>query len=102
MKSVFITMLVIICFITAMVFSANNTAMVNINYFVAQGNFNVSHVIGVAFILGFVICWLIFLSFYVTLKFKLRLATKKLDKLNQNAASTSLEITSASTAPTNV
>ncbi len=81
MKSVFITMLVVICFVAAMIFSANNTALVNINYFVAQGDFNISHVIGFAFLLGFIICWLIFLSFYITLKFQLRSANKKLARL---------------------
>lgn len=103
MKSVFITMLVVICFIAAMIFSANNAAMVNINYFIAQGDFNISHVIGFAFLLGFVICWLIFLSFYVTLKFQLRSANKKLERLNASLATQkAAETEIASTAPANV
>jgi len=79
-------MLVVICFIGAMIFSANNTAIVNINYFVAQGNFNISHVIGFAFILGFIICWLIFLSLYVGVKLKLRFAHKKIERLEKKPA----------------
>jgi len=79
-------MLVVICFIGAMIFSANNTDMVNINYFVAQGDFNISHVIGFAFILGFIICWLIFLSLYVGVKLKLRFANKKIEKLEKTGA----------------
>jgi len=101
MKSVFITMLVITCFIAAMVFSANNTAMVNINYFIAQGNFNVSHVIGGAFLLGFAICWCIFLSFYVTLKFKLRAANKKLAKIDRTTSDTGVLVQESPT-PANV
>jgi len=101
MKSIFITMLVVICFVAAMIFSANNTAMVNLNYFIAQGDFNVSHVIGFAFLLGFIICWLIFLSFYVSLKFQLRSANKKLAK-TASAKSVTTELTVEGTAPANV
>jgi len=84
MKSIFITMLVIICFVAAMIFSANNTAMVNINYFVAQSSFNVSHVIGSAFFLGFVLSWLVFLSIHFKLKLRLRQAKKSLAQAQGN------------------
>lgn len=90
MKSIFITMVVVIFFVTAMIFSANNTRMVTINYFIAQGDFNISHVIGVAFLFGFLICWVIFVSFYLTMKFKLRLVNKKLIKLETQAITTPL------------
>jgi len=84
MKSIFTTMLVIICFVAAMIFSANNTAMVNINYFIAQSSFNVSHVIGCAFFLGFVLSWLVFLSIHFKLKLKLRQVKNSLAQVQSN------------------
>ena len=83
MKSFFATLIVFICFFIAVIFSANNNAQVNINYFIAQSEFNISHVIGLSFLTGFVICWSIFYSLYLGLKFKLKLANRKVDKLNK-------------------
>ena len=83
MKSFFARLIVFICFFIAVIFSANNNAQVNINYFIAQSEFNISHVIGLSFLTGFVICWCIFYSLYLGLKFKLKLANRKVDKLNK-------------------
>ena len=87
MKSFIATLVVVICFITAMVFSVKNTAIVNINYFIAQSDFNISHVIGLAFLTGFVICWRIFYSMYIALKLKLRFANRTIAKLSNQQAS---------------
>ena len=61
MKTIVMILLVLIFFVAAMVFSASNTGMVSINYLIAQSDFNISAVIGVSFISGFLICWCILL-----------------------------------------
>ncbi|MDP2560334.1 LapA family protein [Psychrobium sp. 1_MG-2023] len=86
MKSVIATIVVILFFVMAMIFSASNKEMVTINYLIAQGSFNVSHVIGLAFISGFVICWFIFYSLYIGLKIKLNIANKKITRLADSPA----------------
>ncbi|NRA70628.1 MAG: DUF1049 domain-containing protein [Gammaproteobacteria bacterium] len=84
MKTIVMILLVLIFFVAAMVFSASNTGMVSINYLIAQSDFNISAVIGVSFISGFLICWCIFYSLYIGLKLKLRVMTKKLVQSDKN------------------
>jgi len=91
MKVVLTTMIVIVFFAVAMLFSASNEAMVDLNYLVGNGNFNVSFLIGLAFLSGFLICWLIFYSMYLTLKFKMSALTKKMAKLQLSDSSISLK-----------
>jgi putative membrane protein len=86
MKTIFATLIVVIFFAAAMIFSASNTALVPINYLIAQGEFNVSAVIGVAFLSGFVLCWCIFYSLYIGLKFKLKSTSKKLIQAKKDVA----------------
>jgi len=86
MKTIFATLIVVIFFAAAMIFSTSNTGTVPINYLIAQGSFNVSTVIGVAFLSGFLLCWCIFYSLYLGVKFKLKSTTKKLTKAEKDVA----------------
>jgi lipopolysaccharide assembly protein A len=80
MKTIIAILIVVLFFVAAMIFSSNNTDVVTINYLIAQGSFNVSLIIGVAFLAGFLLCWCIFYSLYIGLKFKLKISTKKLEQ----------------------
>lgn len=80
MKVILTTMFVIVFFAIAALFSAVNTTTVDLNYLVGQGNFNVSTLLGLAFVSGFLICWVIFYSMYLHLKLKLAMTNKKLHK----------------------
>lgn len=85
MKTIIATLVVVLFFAAAMIFSASNTEVVTINYLIAQGTFNISTIIGVAFLTGFLLCWCIFYSLYIGLKFKLKVTTKQLTQA-KNAA----------------
>ena len=85
MKTVIATLVVVIFFAAAMIFSASNIEVVSINYLIAQGTFKISTVIGVAFLSGFLLCWCIFYSLYLALKFKLKSTTKKLMQAQKDA-----------------
>jgi len=86
MKTIIATLIVVVFFAAAIIFSSSNTDMVSINYLIAQGSFNVSTVIGAAFLSGFLLCWCIFYSLYIGLKFKLKSTTKKLTKAEKDVA----------------
>jgi uncharacterized membrane protein YciS (DUF1049 family) len=81
MKVVLTTMIVIVFFTLAMLFSASNEAMVELNYLVGNGTYNVSYLIGLSFVSGFFICWIVFYSMYLQLKLKMSLLRKKMNKL---------------------
>lgn len=81
MKVVLTTMIVVVCFCIAALFSASNNTMVELNYLIGNGSFNISYLIGLGFVTGFVICWIIFYSMYLQLKLKLSLQRKKIIKL---------------------
>lgn len=85
MKTIIAILVIVLFFAAAMVFSASNTEVVNINYLIAQGTFNVSAVIGISFLSGFLLCWCIFYSLYIGLKFKLNASTKKLEQAKSDA-----------------
>lgn len=81
MKVVLTTMIVIVFFTVAMLFGMSNEAMVDLNYLIGRGNFNISYLIGLSFLSGFVICWALFYSMYLQLKLKMAVLRKKLKKL---------------------
>lgn len=83
MRSVIAVMVICVFFIAALLFSSSNTDVVTINYFVAQGTFKVSTLLGVAFFGGFLICWIVFSLLYWGLKLKLRSLNKKLTQQQQ-------------------
>jgi len=91
MKVVLTTMIVIVFFTVAMLFGMSNEAMVDLNYLVGHGNFNISYLIGLSFLSGFVICWALFYSMYLQLKLKLSLLNKKLKKLEGDESSPDLK-----------
>lgn len=91
MKVVLTTMIVIVFFTVAMLFGMSNEAMVDLNYLVGSGNFNISYLIGLSFLCGFIICWALFYSMYLQLKLKVSLLNKKLNKLALDEPSPALK-----------
>jgi len=91
MKVVLITMIVIVFFTIAMLFSVSNEAMVDLNYLIGHGNFNVSHLIGLSFLSGFIICWILAYTIHLKLKVKLSFLRKKLNKLELKDSSVALK-----------
>lgn len=92
MKVVLTTMIVLIFFTVAMLFSASNQATVELNYLIGTGIFNVSYLLGIAFVSGFVICWIIFYSMYLQLKLRLNLVRKKLEKTQTSIVTVSEKV----------
>ncbi|WP_095499007.1 LapA family protein [Paraferrimonas haliotis] len=80
MKTLLVAVIVILLFLIALAFGAQNEQLVSINYFVAQGEFRLPVVLSVTFIAGFASCWLISIVFVVKLKLALRKATRLLHK----------------------
>ncbi|WP_067654871.1 LapA family protein [Ferrimonas marina] len=72
MKAFFITVVVAALFIVALAFGARNEQMVQINYFIAQGEFLLSWVLAATFLAGFVISWLLALWVVTKQKFAIR------------------------------
>ena len=83
MRTVIAILVICVIFIAALLFSSSNTEVVTINYFVAQGTFKISTLLGLAFFSGFVICWAAFAILYWGLKLKLRSLNKRLSQQQQ-------------------
>ncbi|MEF1187141.1 lipopolysaccharide assembly protein LapA domain-containing protein, partial [Vibrio sinaloensis] len=52
--------IVLALFLVALALGSQNQAIVNFNYLIAQGEFHLSTLLGVVFVTGFAISWLIF------------------------------------------
>lgn len=87
MKVVLITMIVIVFFTIAMLFNVSNEAMVDLNYLIGNGNFNISYLMGLSFLTGFIICWILVYTMYLKLKLKMTFLRKKIIKLESNNSS---------------
>lgn len=88
MKSFLIAVIIGILFLVALCFGASNEQIVQINYFIAQGEFRLPLVLAWVFLSGFLISW-IFAGFYIIkLKLSLRACRKKLIPTTQGLVST--------------
>ncbi|MBM7072693.1 DUF1049 domain-containing protein [Shewanella sp. OPT22] len=83
MKSFFITVVVALCFILALIFGAQNEQTVTISYFIAKGEYKLPMVLAVVFLLGFTISWLFAGYQILKLRVTLRRANKKLASLEE-------------------
>ncbi|TKB57515.1 LapA family protein [Ferrimonas aestuarii] len=83
MKALLITIVVVCCFLIVMAFGARNDVMVNINYFIAQGEFALPMVLAAVFFGGFVISWLITMTLMIQQRFKLNRARFKIQQLEK-------------------
>lgn len=93
--------LVLVLFLVALALGAQNQEVVTFNYLVAEGEFHLSTLIGVLFVLGFVIASLIFGSMYFKSQLQVRKLNRKLKKLTpQTASKSTTQITPPTTSDT--
>ncbi|SHO58850.1 LapA family protein [Vibrio quintilis] len=67
---------IIVLFLIALALGAQNQETVTFNYLIAKGDFHLSWLMGVIFVVGFIIAWFIFGSLHL----KSRLQVRKLNK----------------------
>ncbi|WP_194437897.1 LapA family protein [Vibrio fluminensis] len=82
--------IVLALFLVALALGSQNQAVVTFNYLLAQGDFHLSTLLGVVFVTGFVIAWIIFGSLHMKSKLQVRKLNKQLKKLTP-ATSTEVE-----------
>ena len=73
--------IVLALFLIALALGSQNQAVVTFNYLLAQGDFHLSTLLGVVFVTGFVIAWVIFGSLHLKSKMQVRKLNKQLKKL---------------------
>lgn len=74
----------LVLFIIALALGAQNQQLVDFNYLVAQGEFHLSALLGLMFILGFIFAGIVFGS----ILFRSQLQVKKLNRRLQKASKT--------------
>ncbi|KHD26564.1 membrane protein [Vibrio caribbeanicus] len=74
--------IVLALFLVALALGSQNQAIVNFNYLIAQGEFHLSTLLGVVFVTGFVISWLIFGSLHLKSQLQVRKLKKQVKKLS--------------------
>lgn len=72
--------LIVALFLIALALGAQNQVVVTFNYLLAQGEFHLSTLLGVVFVSGFTLAWLIGSSFYFKSQLQLRKLNKQLKK----------------------
>jgi putative membrane protein len=80
--------LVIALFLVALALGAQNQEVVSFNYLLAQGEFHLSTLLGVVFVAGFALAWLIF----GTLQLKSQLTIRKLNRQLKKATPNKLPV----------
>ena len=83
MKSFFITVIVALIFILALIFGAQNEQIVTISYFIAKGEYKLPLVLAIVFLAGFIISWLFAGYQILKLRVALRRTNKKLASLEE-------------------
>lgn len=73
--------LVLILFVIALALGAQNQEIVNFNYLLAQGEFHLSTLLGIVFLVAFLFAWAIFGSMLFTQKLANRKLSRQLKKL---------------------
>lgn len=79
MKIISILVLVV-CFLITLVLGAQNQQLVNFDYLIAQGEFQMSTLLGIAFGAGFALGWLICGMLYLKVRFSRNRLSKKVAK----------------------
>ncbi len=90
--------LVVVLFLIALALGAQNQQLVEFNYLLAQGEFHLSTLLGVIFVSGFAVAWIIVGSLYLKSKLTIRRLNRK---LKQSASSEPLspEVPSSQSLP---
>ncbi|OEE89715.1 LapA family protein [Vibrio crassostreae] len=71
---------VIALFLIALALGSQNQATVNFNYLLAQGDFHLSSLLGVVFVSGFALAWLVFGNMHMRSQLKIHRLKKQLNK----------------------
>ncbi|NOH61988.1 lipopolysaccharide assembly protein LapA domain-containing protein [Vibrio sp. RE88] len=74
--------IVLALFLIALALGSQNQEVVNFNYLLAQGEFHLSTLLGVVFVTGFVLAWIIFGSLHLRSQMQLRKLKKQVKKLS--------------------
>ncbi|ODP98705.1 MULTISPECIES: LapA family protein [Salinivibrio] len=70
----------VLCFLITLALGAQNQDVVNFNYLIAQGEFRLSVILGIVFVMGFGIGWLICGALYLKARVTARRLRKQVDK----------------------
>ncbi|WP_086970372.1 LapA family protein [Vibrio coralliirubri] len=77
---------VIALFLIALALGSQNQTTVNFNYLLAQGDFHLSSLLGVVFVSGFALAWLVFGNMHMRSKLKIHRLKKQLNKQSKQVA----------------
>lgn len=76
---------IVFLFLIALLLGAENQNLVSFNYLIAKSNIYLSWLLGMAFVCGFVISWVIFGSLHLKARFNARRMSKKLKKYESSS-----------------
>lgn len=71
---------VLVLFLIALALGSQNQELVTFNYLLAKGEFHLSTLLGVVFVVGFALAWAIFASIQLKTQFQVRRLKRKLKK----------------------
>ncbi|CAI2317090.1 DUF1049 domain-containing protein [Vibrio parahaemolyticus] len=71
---------VLVLFLVALALGSQNQELVTFNYLLAKGEFHLSTLLGVVFVVGFAAAWVIFASIQLKTQLQVRRLKKKLKK----------------------
>ncbi|WP_281961232.1 lipopolysaccharide assembly protein LapA domain-containing protein [Vibrio parahaemolyticus] len=71
---------VLVLFLVALALGSQNQELVTFNYLLAKGEFHLSTLLGVVFVVGFAVAWVIFVSIQLKTQLQVRRLKKKLKK----------------------
>ncbi|WP_122054838.1 LapA family protein [Vibrio sp. Evd11] len=77
---------VIALFLIALALGSQNQTTVNFNYLLAQGDFHLSNLLGVVFVSGFGLAWLVFGNMHMRSQLKIHRLKKQLNKQSKQVA----------------
>ncbi|MEZ8377873.1 LapA family protein [Vibrio splendidus] len=77
---------VIALFLIALALGSQNQTSVNFNYLLAQGNFHLSSLLGVVFVSGFGLAWLVFGNMHMRSQLRIHRLKKQLNKQSKQVA----------------
>ncbi|UWZ98481.1 LapA family protein [Vibrio splendidus] len=77
---------VIALFLMALALGSQNQTTVNFNYLLAQGDFHLSSLLGVVFVSGFGLAWLVFGNMHMRSQLKIHRLKKQLNKQSKQVA----------------
>ena len=77
---------VIALFLIALALGSQNQISVNFNYLLAQGDFHLSSLLGVVFVSGFGLAWLVFGNMHMRSQLRIHRLKKQLNKQSKQVA----------------